>query len=56
MEVNDGGSQFEPRLREIAASTERLLEHLVDFGGDGVQTLLRKESSGSKNQKNKASV
>jgi farnesyl diphosphate synthase len=29
MAVNDGGSQFVPRLNEIAASTERLLEQLL---------------------------
>jgi farnesyl diphosphate synthase len=29
MAVIDGGSQFEPRLNEIAASTERLLEQLL---------------------------
>ena len=34
MAVNDGGSQFEPRLSEIAASTERLLEQLL--GSDPV--------------------
>jgi farnesyl diphosphate synthase len=34
MAVNDGGSQFVPRLSEIAASTERLLEQLL--GSDPV--------------------
>ena len=34
MAVNDGGSQFVPRLGEIAASTERLLEQLL--GSDPV--------------------
>jgi farnesyl diphosphate synthase len=29
MALNDGGSQFEPRLREIATSTEKLLEQLL---------------------------
>jgi farnesyl diphosphate synthase len=29
MAVNDGGAQFEPRLNEIAASTETLLDELL---------------------------